>query len=173
MQLCNELDALTFRTCFCDLSAGVLKRLDLSNNTLSGVIPSTIGQLQGALIFLKGNHFYNSSKSAPLSLCLLRNVEDFDLVKDTTLCPLERNVLSVFYDSAKGAEWTDRTNWKDEYASYCDWKGVTCNNNTNQVTKLSLSNNGLSGSLSERIGNLTSVEVLDLSDNDIKVSFRC
>ncbi len=154
------------------MSAGVLERLDLSNNTLSGAIPSMIGQLRGASILLKGNHFYNSSKFAPLSLCLLRSVEDFDLVKDTTLCPLERNVLSVFYDSAKGEEWTDRSNWKDEYESCCNWKGVTCGK-TNQVIKLNLRTNGLSGKLSKSIGILTSMEVLDLSDNDMKVILMC
>jgi len=37
------------------------------------------------------------------------------------------------------------------------------------VIELNLSNNGLSGRLSESIGNLTFIEVLDLSDNDIKV----
>ncbi len=80
--------------------------------------------------------------------------------------------MSDFYDSAKGAEWTVRTNWQHKYTSYCKWKGVTCDN-TNQVTELKLRNNGLSGRLSKSIGNLTSIEVLDLGDNDIKVIFMC
>ena len=157
------------------MSAGVLKRLDLSNNALNGRIPSEVGQLRGASILLEGNQFYNSTEAAPLSLCTLRFVEDFDLANDIRMCPIERNALSDFYDSAKGAEWKDGTNWQDEYASYCDWKwkGVTCDNNTNHVTKLSLSHNGLSGSLSESIGDLISIEVLDLSDNDIKVMLIC
>jgi len=103
---------------------------------------------------------------------MLRSGEVFDLANDTTLCPIGRNALSDLYDSTKGAEWTERTNWQDEYKSYCDWKGVTCNNNTNQLTKLELRNNGLSGRLSTSIGNLHSIEVLDLSDNDIKVMFN-
>jgi Leucine-rich repeat (LRR) protein len=153
-----------------------LKRLVLSNNSFSGTIPSQIGQLQGASVFLKDNRFYNSSATdpAPLSLCLKRKVEEFDLVNDNTLCPIERNVLSEFYDSAKGAEWTDQgnktngTEWLHEYASYCGWKGVTCDDK-NHVTKLQLSNNGLSGKLSDSIGELKFMEVLDLSDNDMKV----
>ena len=146
-----------------------MKRLGLSNNTFSGVIPSELGQLQGASVFLKYNRFYNSSETAPLSLCLEREVNEFDLTNDTTLCPPERNDLSDFYDSAKGADWTNATNWMDEYIRYCDWKGITCDDNKSHVTKLNLTNNGLSGRLSESIGNLTSMEVLDLSDNDIKV----
>eukprot|EP00984_Skeletonema_dohrnii_P006686 scaffold2378_cov137-Skeletonema_dohrnii-CCMP3373.AAC.9 len=106
---------------------------------------------------------------APLSLCLEREVKEFDLADDTVLCPPERNALSDFYDSAKGADWTNATNWMDEYIRYCDWKGVTCDDNKSHVTKLNLTNNGLSGRLSESIGNLTFMEVLDLSDNDIKV----
>jgi len=153
----------------------VLEVFHLSNNMFIGTIPFEIGRLQGASVFLKDNYFYNSSATAPLSLCVKREVEEFDLADDTILCPIERNVLSDFYDSAKGAEWTDQGNkidgsqWLDEYASYCGWKGVTCDNNTKHVTKLNLTNNGLSGRLSESIGNLTFVEVLDLSDNDIKV----
>ncbi len=151
------------------LTAGILKRLDLSNNTLDGRIPSQIGQLEGASIILEGNLFSNSSEAAPLSLCTLRIVDNFDLVNDTTLCPIERNALSDFYDTAKGGEWTNSTNWIDEYASCCNWFGVDCENETKLVTKLDLRNNGLSGRLSKSIGNLTSIEVLDLSDNDIKV----
>jgi len=145
-----------------------LKRIDLSKNTLSGVIPSQIGQLEGASVLLKNNRFQINS-TAPLSLCLLFGGEEFDLADDSTLCPPERNALSDFYDLAKGAELTDRSNWLDEYASYCDWKGVTCDDDKNHVTKLNLVNNGLSGRLSESIGNLTFIEELDLSDNDIKV----
>ena len=155
---------------FVYISAGTLKRLGLANNTLSGVIPSQIGQLQGAAVLLNGNLFHNSS-IAPLSLCLEREVKYFDLANDTTLCPIERNALSDFYDSAKGAEWTDGSLWLDEYASCCNWKGVTCENN--QVTQLNLTNNGLSGRLSDSIGHLTFIEVMDLSDNDIKVMTIC
>ena len=149
-----------------------MKRLDLSNNALSGVIPSEIGQLRGASILFVGKSFH-SSTTAPLSLCLESVVKEFDLTENVTFCPLERYALVDFYDSAKGAEWTDRTNWLDEYVSHCDWSGVTCDNNTNHVIQLNLSNNGLSGKLSESIGNLNSIEVLDLSDNDIKVTSIC
>jgi len=154
----------------CHLHSGTLKRLGLVNNSLSGIIPFQIGQLQGASVLMKGNRFHNKS-FAPLSLCVLRSVKDFDLAHDTTLCPLERNALSDFYDSAKGAEWTDGSLWLDEYASYCDWKGVTCEKN--QVTQLNLINNGLSGRLSDSIGHLTFIKVMDLSDNDIKVIAIC
>ena len=152
----------------------MLKRLDLSNNAFSGFIPSEIGQLQGASVFLelKGDSSYNKSKTAPLSLCILRSIEYFDLVNDTVLCPVERNALSEFYVSSKGAEWTNDTNWLDEYERYCNWHGVICDGMSHVLT-LELANNGLSGRLSESIGNLTSIKKLDLSDNDIKVIPTC
>jgi len=132
------------------------------------VIPYQIGQLQGASVLLKDNRFQNTSTTAPLNLCLEREVKEFDLADVTSLCPPERNVLSDFYDSAKGVEWTNGSLWLDEYASCCDWKGIACDD-MNHVTKLSLSNNGLSGRLSKSIGNLTFMTEMDLSDNDIKV----
>jgi hypothetical protein len=141
-----------------------LKRLGLANNTLSGTIPPQIGQLEGASILLNGNLFH----TAPLSLCNLHSVKALDIANNMTLCPMERNALSDFYDATKGAEWTDGSLWLDEYANCCDWKGVTCNE-MNRVTELNLSNNGLSGRLSESIGYFRFIEVLDLSDNDIKV----
>lgn len=94
---------------------------------------------------------------------------EFDLVDDEKLCPVERNALKDFYDSAKGLEWTVDVNWVDPYVSHCEWHGVTCND-SNNTTQLELQDNGLSGTLSNRIANLSSLEKLDLSDNDIKVS---
>ena len=93
----------------------------------------------------------------------------FDLKNDTSLCPIERNSLRDLYYSAKGGEWTDSTNWTDPYMSHCFWRGVDCMESI--VTGLDLANNGLSGKLTAKIANLSSLEILDLSDNDIKVRF--
>eukprot|EP00984_Skeletonema_dohrnii_P004582 scaffold1616_cov100-Skeletonema_dohrnii-CCMP3373.AAC.12 len=98
-----------------------------------------------------------------VSNCLMRSDAN------ATFNEIERNALIDFYGSAKGAEWTNATNWLDECASYCDWTGVTCDEK-GHVTNLTLAGNGLSGRMSESIGNLTFIEVLDLSDNDMKGS---
>ena len=119
----------------------------------------------------------NSSHAlAPLSLC---SIDGFDMIRDEALCPAERSILRDFYIRAKGNEWTDISGWMGEHASYCDWFGVTCENTSNsevgedyidqRVLRLELPNNGLSGKLSPSIGNLTRLDALDLSDNDIKV----
>ena len=156
----------------CREYTGSLQFLGLANNTLSGFIPSQLGQLQGASVIVEGNSFDDNS-TAPLSLCTFRSVIEFDLATDTELCPVERKALSDFYYSTKGTEWTDSVNWLDEFSSYCDWKGVTCDEDKKHVIKLKLANNGLSGRLKESIGDITFIEELDLSDNDIKVISIC
>ena len=111
----------------------------------------------------------NRNGPAPLDLCF---VSGFDLKEDAALCPLDRNALKEFFDSSKGGEWTDNANWTDPYKSICIWYGVKCDDNNTYVVELNLTNNGLSGRLSQTIGRLSSLEMLDLSDNDIKVGLR-
>ena len=144
-----------------------LESFDVSNNRLSGQIPSEIGQLEGADVHLKDNSF-DINSTTPLSLCTPVKIKASDLVDNKKLCPIERTALANFYVLAKGVEWTDATNWMSEYVSPCDWYGVKCDKD-NQVTKLDLRNNGLSGRLSSSIGSLTFLTKLDLSDNEIKV----
>jgi hypothetical protein len=86
------------------------------------------------------------------------------------MCPPERNALFQIYISAKGLEWTNDLSWGNEFVLPCFWYGVVCDNDTGLVVGLNLTNNGLSGTLSEMLGSLTSLELLDLSDNDLKGS---
>jgi len=136
----------------------------LSTNELTGSIPSEVASLERALVHLNGNS--DLLNPAPLNLCFLHG---FDLMNDTKLCPPERNALKDFFDSAKGIEWTESSTWLDPYESHCSWYGVECSE-TNNTIKLELPNNGLSGTLSNKIAILSLLEVLDLSDNDIKGS---
>ena len=85
------------------------------------------------------------------------------------MCPRERAALKDFYESMKGNEWTDAENWLSEHTFGCTWKGVTCNENQT-IIGLNLTHNGLSGTFTSSIEELGSLETLDLSDNDIKVS---
>ncbi len=84
-------------------------------------------------------------------------------------CPMERNALKEFYDSAKGAEWTNSTNWMKPHIAHCQWYGIECDDANITVERLKLPSNGLSGTLTPHISNLSSLKVLNLADNNIKV----
>ena len=109
--------------------------------------------------------YYQSNYPAPLKLCFMPG---FDLHEDPFFCPTERNALTEFYNSAQGSEWINSNNWAEPYVGHCNWYGVKCNN-ANKTIKLQLSSNGLSGTLTHHLAKLHSLEVLELSNNVIKV----
>ena len=94
-------------------------------------------------------------------------MQGFDQTNDLSLCPIKRNALKEFYDSAKGGEWTLSTNWTDPHIGHCYWYGVKCRDGS--TIKLELPNNGLSGTLTLNIKILRALEVFDLNNNNIKV----
>ena len=77
----------------------------------------------------------------------------------------DRAVLAAFYDATGGPGWRISTNWKTE-APLRDWHGVTTDAD-GRVSELTLDSNDLSGPVPARLGDLTSLEVLDLSWNDL------
>ena len=75
----------------------------------------------------------------------------------------DRVALMALYNSAGGSGWTDNTNWGS--AEPLDmWFGVTLLGN-GRVEELSLPGNDLRGTLPADLGSLTSLNVLNLSDN--------
>ncbi|KAL5559546.1 hypothetical protein UlMin_035757 [Ulmus minor] len=65
-----------------------------------------------------------------------------------------RDVDNVLYD------WTDSPS-----SDYCVWRGVTCDNVTFSVVALNLSSLNLDGEISPAMGNLKSLQMLDLRGN--------
>ena len=75
----------------------------------------------------------------------------------------DRDVLAILYDRARGAGWTNGTNWgSDEPLS--DWAGVETDD-SGRVVGLSLSDNNLRGTLHSSIGQLDQLVTLDVSGN--------
>ncbi|KAL7522270.1 hypothetical protein ACHAWX_006963, partial [Stephanocyclus meneghinianus] len=142
--------------------AVVLEVLDLSSNAFTGTIPQEFKDFRG-LVLVDNNRL---SYPAPLGLCY--DVPGFDLNKHSGFCPPERNALNDFFISAKGLEWTNSSLWGDQFAMPCSWYGIECNESSNKIVSLNLTNNGLGGFLNGSVGNITSLRMLDLSDNDIK-----
>ena len=85
----------------------------------------------------------------------------------------ETNILRGFYDTLNGTNWSNNMLWLDEFASYCRWYGVVCDERGVSVTKLELGNSGLSGELGTemmiKLSGLAYLKVLDLRGNDIRV----
>jgi hypothetical protein len=88
-------------------------------------------------------------------------------------CDTETKILRGFYDTLDGTNWNNNSLWHDEFASYCSWYGVVCDERGISVIKLELGNNALAGELGTEImiemSGLAYLEGLDLRGNDTRV----
>jgi len=76
--------------------------------------------------------------------------------------------LIELYKSTNGDNWKIATNWCEERGSECSWYGITCNRTNTNIVHINLSNNNLSGILSDSsINNLTEVNYLILMNNKL------
>ena len=81
--------------------------------------------------------------------------------------PIECEALVAFYNSTNGADWTDNSNWLIT-KTVGNWYGVTVT--TGKVTNISLQLNGLNGSISPQLSNLSSLKYLFLGGNQLSGS---
>lgn len=89
-------------------------------------------------------------------------------VADTVPVTIElgpRAVLVRIYNSLGGSRWANDTNWGSS-RPFDTWFGISADAAGN-ITQLSLSDNGLSGSIPPEIGTLVHLERLNLSDNAV------
>jgi len=75
--------------------------------------------------------------------------------------------VQLYYDT-QGQDWTEQAGWLQN-ATPCSWYGISCTGG--RVTSIKLNENGLSGTLSANLAQLTELLELDLSFNAIKGSF--
>ncbi|GKC01095.1 kinase-like domain-containing protein [Tanacetum coccineum] len=59
------------------------------------------------------------------------------------------------------------TSWNHSF-HFCDWSGISCGKRHKRVTVLRLYSQGLEGSLSPHVGNLSFLRVLSLSNNSFQ-----
>ncbi|MXX71652.1 MAG: hypothetical protein F4Y73_07300, partial [Gemmatimonadetes bacterium] len=162
--------------------------LSLSENNLSGHLPPELG----GLISLEELNVYGNPDLEGLMPRGMMNLPlDYLDISDTWICPqrddefqewlngisrayglqcpptlTERFALAEFYAAAGGDSWVSRGGWGTDSA-LGNWHGVTVSSRDTLVRRLVLSDNGLRGSLSSAIGNLTELETLDLGDNSL------
>ncbi len=161
-----------------------LEVLEVSFNRLTGDIPPEIGRLAGLRVLAaRDNNF--SHGPLPLAMAHLDNLETLRLDRTFLCAPLdadfqawlgtigdvevdncedlERGALIALYNAADGENWTERDNWLTG-APLSAWHGVVTNDQ-GQVTDLDLEDNNLKGTLPSRLGDLQSLNALDLSNN--------
>jgi Leucine-rich repeat (LRR) protein len=79
--------------------------------------------------------------------------------------PAERKALLGLYSGTGGARWVNREGWGRPAGSECDWFGVRCNETRTAVEEIFLADNGLTGKLPAKLGNLPNLRTLDLESN--------
>ena len=123
----------------------------------------------------KGRRTYASGEAVPLAVG--SNVITIKVIPSDSTPTLtytvtifregvDRATLTALYNSAGGASWTDKTNWRSPTEPLNTWFGVKVDGNGN-VTELALPGNNLSGPLPAELGSLASLTTLDLSDNQL------
>ena len=76
----------------------------------------------------------------------------------------EKDALVAFYNSLDGPNWRSRTGWLSD-RPLGRWRGVGTNSG-GCVTSIELGGNDLSGTIPSEVGALSSLRVLDLSENN-------
>ena len=76
----------------------------------------------------------------------------------------DRQALVALYNATDGENWTDNQNWLSE-EPLGHWKGVYVSDG--RVTRLFLRDNELTGTIPPELGQLSSLDVLDLSTNEL------
>ena len=79
---------------------------------------------------------------------------------------LDRDALIALYEGTGGSGWTNNEHW-DSTEPLDTWFGVTLLGN-GRVLELSLPGNNLSRTLPAELGSLTSLNLLDLSENQLR-----
>lgn len=72
----------------------------------------------------------------------------------------QRAALVALHESTDGDNWVHNDNWLDESVHRCDWYGVVCDVERQQVIKISLPGNDLRGAVPPEFGNLVNLQEL-------------
>ena len=154
----------------CDFVLESLDRLNLGDATLAVPSKSKVAKFLSEVVqipagFTEGSATISCDQQVSI-IGLQIDGTIFTTLPPAILNPLsERAVLTALYDSTDGPGWTNSRNWKTA-AALDKWHGVTTDAD-GRVQRLSLSFNGLSGTIPEELGNLTNLRWLNLWNNDL------
>ena len=146
-----------------------LNELHLQDNNFTGAVPAEFSRLTNLYaLTLSGNRL---SGSVPKAVYSLANWESFQ--PETNILPqqddeqlylgsvVDREALLAIHNALGGNEWANSTNWCSD-RPLSEWYGVSCNEE-DRVTGLSMSYNGVKGTIPVEIGNLTELTGLQIA----------
>ena len=144
-----------------------LEVLDLSDNGLTGRLPMCLARLS-----LNRFLYANTSLCTPVEEWFqtwLNSLRDH-VGTDIPCAPMsDREILVALYDTTGGPNWTRRTNWLSD-RPLGEWQGVDVDGQ-GRVTRLSVRNNGLRGTIAPELAALSNLTALDISDNGLTDRF--
>nr|KYP59535.1 putative LRR receptor-like serine/threonine-protein kinase At3g47570 family [Cajanus cajan] len=77
----------------------------------------------------------------------------------------EKNSLALFMSDIVSDPKNVLKSWKSPGVHVCNWYGVRCNNASDKIIELALNGSSLGGTISPALANLSSLQILDLSEN--------
>lgn len=139
-----------------------LTTIDISNNTgLTGPLPQSLTRLSIESLLMGGTDLCASAETGFQNW--LQGITDTNGISACTSVNPDREVLVTFYNATNGLNWTDNTNWLSS-EPLNEWYGVSTDANQ-RVVSLDLFENNLLGTLPIELGQLESLEKLHLSFN--------
>ena len=133
----------------------------------------TISQALNSMVELPAGSFSTKGTAQYEALRWLADEDPLDLSPDDAEL-LMRYVLAVFFFSTDGQTdgegvatslWKNQNSWMTK-TSACNWYGITCASE-GVLLKLSLPSNGISGTIPQELGFLSSLSTIDLRANEI------
>ncbi|MBW3671576.1 MAG: Ig-like domain-containing protein, partial [Acidobacteria bacterium] len=141
-----------------------------SSNTGVATVPSSVTLPSGstsATFLVSGVSEGGATITATLPSALGGQSDTATANVSAGVSSAERSALLALYNATSGGGWTNNTNWGDPVGTECSWFGVGCDAGGTTITSLSLSSNGLDGTLPVELGDLTSLVQLWLDHNSI------
>ena len=160
-------------------SGTVAYTASVATTVAATTVTATLNDDGDRLSIKKGTNSYTSGDAVPLDvgsneITIEVTPPDAALLKQTYTVQVfregsvesDRAALVALYKSAGGTGWTDKTNW-DSAEPLNTWFGVILLGN-DRVAELDLSANNVRGTLPADLGSLTSLNALNLSENQLR-----
>jgi len=114
-----------------------------------------------------GDYYVTATNSIVIGLTLERFPIHITINGSTcNVTEEEKNILIALYNATNGPNWTNNTNWLSGLP-VCEWDRL---GSFGSNRFLELNSNNLSGTIPPELGNLTSLTLLNLSNNDFSGS---